>query len=73
MSKQMKLKLTDFEQATLEQLVSYKISKNKGESEESVQIRIKQATESESLIKECILLCIKWNRKRILLGLKMYE
>lgn len=65
----LKLILTEFEQATLEQLVSYKIKKLDGESDKSIQDRINKEMKSESLIKECVLSCTRWNRNRILLGL----
>ena len=62
--------LSEFEQATIVQLVSYKIGKKPGESDESVDLRIAKKMNSQKFIDEVIGSCARWNNKRIDLGLK---
>ncbi len=71
-NEKLNLILSDFEKTTVEQLVSYKVAKNKNESDECLAERIQKLINSEALIKESVLLCLEWNRKRILLGLPMF-
>lgn len=65
--------LTDFEQATLEQLVSYKIGKNKNETDDSVNNRIEEMLKSEKLIAEAKVLVNKWATIRKQKSLKPYK
>lgn len=65
--------LTEFEQATAEQLVSYKIAKGKKETDASVKRRIQATIKSDKLITEVKALVHKWNSKRIKLGLKPFK
>lgn len=64
--------LSAFEEATVEQLVSFKIKKGKKESTRSVNKRIKIMINSDKLKAEAIKLVNKWNKKRIKLGLKTW-
>ena len=56
--------LTDFEQATLEQLISYKAA-----TEEDIT----RLMSSDKLIGKVKSMCLRWNRKRIELGLKTFK
>jgi hypothetical protein len=65
--------LTEFEKATAEQLVSYKIAKSEKETDASVKRRISAMIKSDKLITEVKALVHKWNSKRIKLGLKPFK
>ena len=71
--KQQPLFLTEFERATLEQLVSYKIAKKQNESDESVALRIEEKLHCPKLIHEAITLTKKWNLKRVKLKLEIFR
>ncbi len=64
--------LTELELATVEQLVSYKISRLKDESDEALCARIEVKCKSTKLIDEAKELCLKWNVIRNKKGLKPY-
>lgn len=65
--------LTEFELATIEQLVSYRIGKRKGETDDQVNTRIKKMVNCPKFIDVCIDKCKVWNENRIKLGLKPYK
>lgn len=65
--------LTDFEQATVEQLVSYRIAQKDGETDEEVNARIEKLCQSEALKSEAMQLVAKWNKQRIDKGLKPFR
>lgn len=62
--------LTDFEDATAQQLVSYRIGKKKNESEESVCLRIEKMVNSDKFKDEVRFMVCRWNKARIKLNLK---
>jgi len=65
--------LTELELATVEQLVSYKVSRLRGgESDEALCARIEVKCKSAKLIDEAKELCLKWNVIRNKKGLKPY-
>lgn len=68
-----KEQLTEFEQATVEQLVSYRIAKKDGETGESVNARIEAMCSSDKLKAEAMVLVAKRNRIRKEKGLKPYS
>lgn len=61
--------LNEFEQATAEQLVSYKISKGEKETDQEVKERINLMISSDKLKLEAIALVRKWNDQRLKLNL----
>lgn len=62
--------LNEFEQATAEQLVSYKIAKGDKETDQQVKERIELMINSDKLKLEAIALVKRLNDKRIKLNLK---
>ena len=61
--------LTEFEKATIEQLVSFRIGKRKNESQASVEQRIDDMCRSKRMINEALGLVAKWDKQRIDKGL----
>lgn len=65
--------LTDFEQATADQLVSYRIGRRKNESDESVGLRIEEMVNSEKLKLQVKVMVHRWNKTRMKLGLGPFK
>ena len=65
--------LTDFEQATADTHICFKISKKEGESEEALNKRVNEKLESEPFKSEVRSMVHRWNKKRIKLGLKPFK
>lgn len=65
--------LTEFEKATAEMLVSYKIAKKDGETRKGLADRIADKLDSEPLKAEARAMVHRWNKKRIKLGLKPFK
>jgi hypothetical protein len=65
-------KLTKFEKATCEQLVSYKIAKFEKETDEQLQARINQKVKCPKLIDEVKAMVANWNKQREKMGLAIW-
>lgn len=61
--------LTDFEQATADTLICFKISKKEGESEIDLNARVEAKLNSDSFKNEVRALVQRWNKARVKSGL----
>jgi hypothetical protein len=64
--------LTAFEQATCEQLVSYKTTTISGETAEQLQERINKQVMSPKLVNEAKGLVANWNKQREEMGVAIW-
>jgi hypothetical protein len=67
-----KAKLTKFEQATCEQLVSCKMTKREKETDEQLNLRIEEKMQCPKFIDEAKALVANWNKQREEKGLVLW-
>jgi hypothetical protein len=64
--------LTEFEQATCEQLVSCKMTKREKETDEQLNLRIEEKMQCPKFIDEAKALVVNWNKQREEKGLVLW-